>query len=539
MSFGSMYVGATGVIAHSQGMQVLANNLANVNTIGYRRSELLFGDLISQQMGSGGAQYDSGVFRTSQIGKGVGVSTIRPSFNEGSLENTNAVTDLALSGEGFFGVSDPSMGATGATHYTRAGSFRFNNDAYLVDAAGFRLQGYAYDQETGQWDTAVSDIRLPYEDVIVDGETARVVRSEPVATNSVEVVANLDHSATEVFSSTDNPFFSMLEAYNGSQSNAATPFGDTEPQYSTAMDVFDAEGNSYEMTVYYDPVNPDTLSNAVPGYSYWEYVIAMPGDADGSAAYGTSGAGLAGMGVLTFNSRGALVNQSAFSLDPSASGDPKDLASWVPATFDEEGLPQFNFTFGADGQSTGEVSTIGYDFGVNSQSSSWRSHGTGSAATLGTDADLLPEMADMDRDARVTTSFAQPSFTGYYNQDGYTWGYLNYLSVDEEGILSGHFSNGQTEELYQVGVYKFNSPWGLSRDGHTNFVATEASGGAIEGVAGDRGRGTINQNSLESSNVDMADEFSNMIVTQRGYQANTKVITTADTMLNTLISVKR
>jgi flagellar hook protein FlgE len=111
--------------------------------------------------------------------------------------------------------------------------------------------------------------------------------------------------------------------------------------------------------------------------------------------------------------------------------------------------------------------------------------------------------------------------------------------VDQNGIMSGHFSNGQTEEMFKVAVYKFNSPWGLKRDGGTNFLATDASGEAMLGEAGDRGRGTISQKSLEESNVDMAREFATMIVTQRGYQANTKVITTSDSVLNTLISVKR
>ena len=128
----------------------------------------------------------------------------------------------------------------------------------------------------------------------------------------------------------------------------------------------------------------------------------------------------------------------------------------------------------------------------------------------------------------MSTNYDKPSSTLYHIQDGYSWGYLNTVSVDENGIMSGHFSNGQTEEMYKVGVYKFNSPWGLKRDGGTNFVATDASGAAMLGEAGDRGRGTISQNSLEESNVDMANEFATMIVTQRGYQANTKVITTSD-----------
>ena len=533
MSFGSMYVGATGVIAHSQGMQVLANNLANVNTIGYKRSNILFGDLMSQQVASGSATYDSQAVRISQMGMGVGVSAIRGIFTDGALSSSTESTDLALSGQGFFGISDD----TGAMRYTRAGGFRFNNEAYLVNPQGYRLQGFAYNRETDTWGTTVSDIQLPYEDITVDGQTARVVRSEPLATSSVEVVTQLDHSAVSQISDENNPFFAMLGAYHANQSNASSPFGSDGPQYSTAIDVYDVNGNSHEMTIYFDPVSDSNLSNAVPGYSYWEYVIAMPEDSDGSSAYGTSAAGLAAMGVLTFNDRGVLINQSAYALNPAGTSGAggTSLSSWVPATFSEDGLAQFDYTFA----SGGGAQTISYDFGISSTSGSWRTSGGGTAASVGNRADLLPEMADMDRDARVSTNYDKPSSTLYHIQDGYTWGYLNSISVDEEGVMSGYFSNGQTEEMFKVAVYKFNSPWGLKRDGGTNFVATDASGEAMVGEAGDRGRGTINQSSLEESNVDMANEFATMIVTQRGYQANTKVITTSDSVLNTLISVKR
>jgi flagellar hook protein FlgE len=532
-----MYVGATGVIAHSQGMQVLANNLANVDTVGYKRSNILFGDLMSQQVASGSATYDSQAVRISQMGMGVGVSAIRGIFTDGPLSSSTESTDLALSGQGFFGISD----STGAMRYTRAGGFRFNTEAYLVNPQGYRLQGFAYDRETDTWGTAVSDIQLPYEDITVDGQVARVVRSEPLATSSVEVVTQLDHSAVSQISNENNPFFAMLTAYNANQSNAATPFGSDRPQYSTAIDVYDENGNSHEMTIYFDPVSTSNLSNAVPGYSYWEYVIAFPEESDGSSAYGTSAAGLAGMGVLTFNDRGVLINQSAYTLDPTATSGAggTNLSSWVPATFSDDGLAQFNYTFGSNGGAIGESRTISYDFGISSANGSWRASGGGTAASIGNRADLLLEMDDMDRDARVSTSYDKPSATLYHLQDGYTWGYLNSISVDQEGIMSGHFSNGQTEEMYKVAVYKFNSPWGLHRDGGTNFVATDASGEAMLGTAGDRGRGTISQNSLEESNVDMAREFATMIVTQRGYQANTKVITTSDSVLNTLISVKR
>nr|WP_321513461.1 flagellar hook-basal body complex protein [uncultured Pseudodesulfovibrio sp.] len=540
MSFSSMYVGATGVVAHNASMQVVANNLANVSTTGYKRADVQFGTLMSQQLGTSGVQYQSGSYGMSQMGKGVGVSEIRTIFKPGALENTNTATDLAISGQGFFGVRNPSGAAAGASNYTRAGAFRFSNEAYLVDAHDYRLQGYAVNRETGEVSTALSDIQLPYEDVIVDGEPVRLVRSEPLATSSVEMVTNLDHSAADLFTDSNNPMFSMLQAYNTTQSNATTPFGGDLPEYSSSITVYDEDGGGHEMTIYFDPVTANSLSNAVPGYSYWEYLVAMPPESDGSSAYGTSAAGLAGLGVLTFNDQGILVGQAAYALDPTATsgGGGTNLGSWTPSTFSEDGLPQITYAFGSNGGAVGTPRTISYDFGINSDSSTWLS-GAGSAASVGTNVGNLVQMNDLNRDARVSTNYDSPSATMYHIQNGYTWGYLRNVSVDEDGFLTGQFTNSQSEKLYQVAVYRFNSPWGLDRAGQTGFTATPDSGAAIAGVARDRGRGSISDSSLEGSNVDMAQEFANMILTQRGFQANTKVISTSDSLLNTLISTKR
>lgn len=548
MSFTSMYIGATGIVAHNANMQVVSNNLANVSTTGYKKADMQFGTLMSQQIATGSAQYQGGQNYVSQQGMGVGVSEIRTIFKEGGLENTSETTDLAITGQGFFGVRKLTGASStgGASHYTRAGAFRFDNQAYLVDAHGYRLQGYAVDRDTNQVATAVSDVQLPYEDIIIRGEPARVVRSQPKATTSIDMVTTLDQTAADNFTSSTDPFFAMLGAYDASQSNASSPFGSQQPAYSSSLKVYDEEGNGHDMTIYFDPVGTSTLSNATPGYTYWEYLVAMPGDSDGSSAYGTSGAGLAGCGVMVFDSSGQLVNQSAYSLNgagaaaASAAGavGSKNLGAWTQATFASGGTPSFNYTFGSNGGAVGTMRNIGYDFGINSDSSSWLS-GAGSPAGVGLNAANLAGLADMNRDARVSTSYDSGSATLYQLQDGYTSGYLQYTSVDQDGFLSGHFTNGQTEQLYQVALYRFNSPWGLKRDGGTNFVATDASGAARDGRAEEGGRGNINQNTLETSNVDMAEEFAKMIVTQRGFQANTKVVTTSDALLNTLINTKR
>ncbi|BDQ33993.1 flagellar hook protein FlgE [Pseudodesulfovibrio portus] len=540
MSFSSLYVGATGVVAHNASMQVVGNNLANVSTTGYKKADTQFGSLMSQQLGTGGSIYETGAFAFSQIGKGVAVSEIRTIFTEGGLETTTTATDLAIEGNGYFGVNNPYDGNTtnGAEYYTRAGAFRFNNEAYLVDPHGYRLQGYVVDRETGELATTISDVQLPYEDEIVDGNLVRTVQSEPRATTSFEMVTNLDHTAADLFGSYSTPFMAMLEAYNANLSNASTPFGDTLPEYSSSITCYDNEGNGHEVTVYFDPIADYTLSNATPGNSYWEYLIAIPAESDGSAAYGTSGAGLVGAGVMVFDGQGQFVNQVAFSLDSTTASSATSPGAWTTASFDEDGLPQFAVTFGSNGGAIGTEHFISYDFGITSATGTWTG-GVSNASGLGNNVQNLASIGDPVRDARVTTSYDNPSATLYHIQDGYTSGYLQYVSVDREGFLNGHFTNNQTEQLFQVAVYTFNSQWGLRRSGHTNFVATEASGAAIAGTASTNGRGTIAQNTLEESNVDMAEEFAKMIITQRGYQANTKVITTSDSLLNTLISTKR
>jgi len=537
-----MYVGATGVTAHGDKMQVVGNNLANISTVGYKKADAQFADLMSARASTGSAYYQSGAVQTSQMGMGVGIGEIRNIFKEGGLENTNTNTDLAITGQGFFGVrkvSGAATAGTGASHFTRAGNFRFNNEAYMVDPHDYRLQGYAVDRETGVVSTSVSDIQLPYEDIVVDGVTTRLVRSDPKLTSTIDMITTLDAQASDLHTSSTNPFFALLDSYNGNLSNASTPFGDSPPAYSSSLNVYDSDGNSHDLTVYFDPVSSNTVSNATPGFTYWEYVVAVPGSSDGSSAYGTSGAGLAGLGVLTFNGSGELVNHSAYTLNTASSAGGKSLGAWEPTTFSTEGHPQFTYSFGSNGSLVGDAQTMSLNFGVKSASDSWTTTSGAGAAAVGRNAGSLLELNNMSRDLRSSTSYDTGSATLFQNQDGYTWGYLQNTSISREGFLTGQFSNGQSEQFYQISMYRFNSEWGLRRDGANNFVATEASGAGVAGKAEEGGRGTMQQNTLEMSNVDMAEEFANMILTQRGYQANTKVITTADSLLNTLISVKR
>ncbi|MGA3173568.1 MAG: flagellar hook-basal body complex protein, partial [Syntrophorhabdales bacterium] len=130
------------------------------------------------------------------------------------------------------------------------------------------------------------------------------------------------------------------------------------------------------------------------------------------------------------------------------------------------------------------------------------------------------------------------SNTVYQSQDGYPPGVLQSISVSQEGIISGSYDNGQILKLYQLTLANFNDSQGLEREGGNLYSGTLASGAAYTSAPGQGGMGKINANSLEESNVDLATQFSEMIVAQSGYEANAKVITTTDTILQTLMNMK-
>ncbi|MEF2144934.1 MAG: flagellar hook protein FlgE [Desulfovibrionaceae bacterium] len=524
MAFTSMFIGATGLVAHGRGMGVIGNNLANVSTTGYKRADTLFETLISQQMANGSNPRGDTAVHVSQKGMGVGVAAVKTCFLQGSFEASTTATDLAIGGNGFFGVTDPS---DGSMHYTRAGVFRFDREGYLLTPQGYRVMGGAVDRETGEVGSG-EEVRLPYRDIEINGETVPAIISDPRATTGITLNVNLDYATGDGIADATDPFFAMAKSWNGLQEQ---PLSNAEG-YSTAIKVYDEEGTARELTVHFDRVGSSSMTSGVGGRSYWEYIVTLPPDQDGSAAAGTSGAGLVGMGVLTFNRFGELIGQTSYGI--ADGGDPKVLSNWTPAAFNADGVPTLDVTF-----DSGETQTISLNFGLTTSSASWAGPMASSAAGVGTSAPLLGNMANPDKDAYSTTNYTWGSATLVAQQDGYAEGYLRGLNVDTNGYVVGQFTNGQSENLFQISLYRFNSEYGLRREGGNLFSESKESGSAIEGVAQQDGRGVVYGNTLEASNVDMADQFAHLILTQRGFQSNTKVITTSDSILNTTIQIKR
>lgn len=499
----SLYIGATGMKTHARGMQVLGNNIANVNTVGFKNSNAIFANLMSQY-----ATTDtSRSVGYSQVGMGSRLQDIKVNWNQGSFETTNSICDMGIAGLGLFGVKNE-----GELLYTRAGNFHIDKEGYMVDPHGYRLQGT---RRYGDTAGTSGDIRF-------EPDANGQIVLDPKATTLIKSYNNL--GSGDKTSSNTNPFFALSQQWNG---NASPPLQESTYAYSTSLTIYDDNGNSHEVTIYFDEA---TSSNAAKGTSNWEFVVGLNPAEDGRDAFaGTSAAGMLMMGTLTFNSEGQLMNMSAFTNNGSGG---KALANWVPSGFSEDGFPLLEATF-----SDGANASIGLDLGLTNQQSSW-SQTVSNASAVGNKPSVLPYF-DGKRGATSTTNYTGSSSTLYSSQDGYAKGFMNTFSVDSDGTIIGKFSNGQTQDLWQVNLYNFTNPYGLKAEGNNHWSATSAAGAEKRGFAGEDNFGYIAQNALEQSNVELSREFVNMITTQRGFQANSKIITTSDTVLQSALNMKR
>ncbi|MEF3695850.1 flagellar hook protein FlgE [Desulfolutivibrio sp.] len=521
---GALWTGVTGLTTYGRGIGVTSNNLANVNTVGYRRSYALFEDLMSESATTSASG--------SQVGLGVQLSNILNSYQTGGMESTTTSTDMAIQGDrGFFQVRDSD---SGNLYYTRAGEFRFNNEGYLVDPNGLRVQGYAVDQDVM---AAAEASGIQLSSLAISGSASDILldqlRIDGRATSSISVISNLDSATESRVNDPDNPFFTMFESYNYDSTDPDASLV-SNASYQTSLTVYDSEGQQHELTVSYSKALGEN------GKEYWEYMVSMDPDEDGRAATaGTSKAGVLMIGTLTFNDDGTMDNMTAFTLSDEAS-NAASLDSWVAADLTTGGLPEFSATFlSASGGGALAPVTMSTNLGISS-ATGWGASMPATAAGMGTDtANTLGfNTSDVTLAYNATTNYATTSYTQTTSQNGYAEGYLLNVSVDAEGAVIGNFSNGQEVELYVVALADFVNPDGLRREGNNLFSSTTEAGNKIEGVAGTGIFDEIAGSTLESSNVDMATEMVLLITGQRALQSNTKVVTTADEMMKKALEIK-
>lgn len=492
----SLYIGATGMKGLSEGMQVTTNNLANVSTIGFKKQDILFSDTIYQTQAAMGnwwnAQEDSRV-AIGQVGMGLQVEAVRTSYQQGALESTNTMTDLAINGKGFFQVTDGTN-----EYYTRAGDFRQDDAGVWRTPTGLALNGFKINENGERGELSA---------VTVD----KFMTMAPKATTAVNLTMNLG-SVTDSSVSADNPYFSLLDQYDA-RTGSQLP----SDAYSAAqeMTVYDAEGVAHKINAYFDG------APSSGGSRYVEFLLAADQSAETEVARDS---GLLMTGVLEFDSSGNLINVSAFT---PGGDDAGDLANWTRANL-VDGVPALEL----NGES------IGINFGLSSESG-W-ADGATTAAEVGTNPALLGGLdGELTRSAFPTAAFGASSLISSYSQNGYQEGFLSYTSVGSDGVITGTFSNGQSMDLWEIPVCRFTSEDGLRREGGNLFSAAPEAGTMEMGTAGTENYGEIMAYNIENSNVDLAQEMVSMIINQRGFQSNSKVVTTADEMLRKALELKR
>lgn len=415
----SLFAGVSGLRNHQIRMDVIGNNIANVNTVGFKASRVTFKEAFAQivqgaSRPAGSATDVAGGRNPIQVGLGMNVGSIDMQFTQGSLETTGVETDLAIQGDSFFVVSNGNQ-----RFFTRSGAFQLDADGRLVAATnGYVVQGRS--AVDGVLTDAIGDIRLPF------GQ-----KSAARATTTVGIGGNLNAGAPEA----------------------------TVRQ--TSITVYDEQGGKHELTVTFTKT-----ANA----NEWEYAITAT-DSDTGAGY-TNDAG-----TVTFNENGTLAS---------------------PETVD--------FGFTPDGLSTEQ--TISIRFGT---------------------IDSLDGLSQ----------FESPATAVLREQDGYTMGLLERISIDPTGTIVGAFSNGTTLTLGQLVLADFNNPGGLIRSGDNMYTVSPNSGAAVLGFSGEGSNSSVASGALEMSNVDLAAEFTNLITAQRGFQSNARVITASDEMLQELVNLKR
>ena len=601
----AMYAAITGLEAMGTAMSVISNNIANVNTIGFKGARSSFQDLLSQNSYSASG--------SAQIGRGVVLGAVTQVFSQGSFSNSTQDTDIAISGEGFFAVRDQ---LTEETFYTRAGNFQFDADGRLVSPNGYVLQGW-------ELNSLGERIGTPT-DVIMSQFNA-----EPEVTTLAHLVANLDSGAE---SRTDRTHLSS--AWSGDQTDR--PLDGDAYVYQTSIQIYDSLGNQRDISIYFDP--DDSVDNK------WDYIITCDPEEDvrtddmtaaGNPLAGTVFAGLLQRGTITFEptdpvtgNGGQIREITADNLVTTASEDNVTLSSGPTAplvlettygrytgstdedfvveirnptggalTIPSAGL-EYRYTKGTGTPSawTAMSSSMGpyaldegVEFTINTTAAlaagatdtftldvtpNWTAQDTttngyfqltaaflktpepspGTTPPAGTPVTQDVEFSFGARnlsytvgnntspwtlDTQSTTQYAAPSSTIFQTQDGFASGYLQGISIDPDGVLTGSYSNGRNNAVFQIGLALFRNPWGLEKIGNNLYSQSRDSGQAVINPPGEGGTGTVAPNALEQSNVDLAEQFVDMIIQQRGFQANSKVITTTDTMMAELINLKR
>ncbi len=439
--FTAFQTALSALTATSTAIDVTGNNLANLNTTGFKASTVSFSDLVTQSYGS---------TASTQAGAGLGAPQSSRTFTQGAMQNTSAPLDAAIQGGGFFVLK----GANNSQQLTRDGSFQTDPNGYLTTGSGQKVQGWTQLNVDGTVNTnaAIGDIKLP----------AGTLQA-PVASTQFGLTMNLDSTATAA----------------AAVPPATSPTLSSNATFSHTVSVIDSLGNSQTVNI--------TFTKSAGAQNSWNFAVSA--------------------------------NPSALATPPAAT---------VPD------LSDGTITFNTDGTFKSVTTTTGGAAANGQIPITFPTLANGAAAPLTVNWNLN------DASGKSTiTQVAEASGVSANAVDGTAPSELQSVSIGNGGVLTALFSNGQTKTVGTLALASVGNPASLIDVGDNNYQITAQTAVPVVGVAQTGGRGQILGGSLESSTADIAKEFTNLIVYQRGYQANAKVINTEDQLTQDTISLKQ
>lgn len=565
----SLYSGVSGLKNHQTRMDVIGNNIANVNTAGFKGSRVTFQDMLSQTItGASSPQGNKGGTNPQQIGLGMTVASIDTVFTDGSVQSTGKNTDLCISGNGFFVMSDGAK-----EYYTRNGAFEFDSQGnYVLPGSGLNVKGWIADAN-GNVSTSGPLTNI----VVPSGQTMAAV-----ATTKAEASGNLSAEAPVgyIYTMKATPAATKTMAVGDSVYDAKGNVIGTVTVASTApggeftfktkdvattppTQIFDSGVHKLGTTVVAG--STDTMTaRATKDMKVGDSIY----DATGTNVIGTVTVAASAGSDFTFkitedplptplptdicDGKGSPAN-AAITVDPadlvSKAGGEKNTKLISFAAYDSQGIKHtisgnlvksatnewiFTPTSPADSGATVSTNDIVIKFDANGNFLS----GSGAVTITPVDPPLGSSVLTVSLDFSGMKQYAGETNVSV-EKDGNAAGVLDSVSTDSSGMIVGSFSNGMKKNLAQVALATFNNPAGLTKEGSSLFSKSNNSGEVKISTAGSGGAGTLTPSAIEMSNVNLSDQFSDMIVTQRGFQSNSKIITVSDEMIETLVNMKR